>query len=243
VRNRFWFAGIILFLLGWQIAAMLLGTLMLPVPIEVLKKLWLLAGSGQLLADIGWTLLRVVLGVGIGFVLGLALGVMLVHSRPLFVLVDPLVQLLRPVSPFALTPLVILLFGLGNAPAIVTILAGILLPATVIVFEALRKIDPDLLDIARIFGVSGWQRVREVELPLIRPQLLAAARVLFGVGWILAVGAEMLAANSGLGYQLMNARYLLDFPRLYAMILVVGVIGYLADFALRRVEALGSRQG
>ena len=66
-------------------------------------------------------------------------------------------------------------------------------------------------------------------------------RVLFGVGWVLAIGAEMLAANSGLGFRLMNARYLLDFPALYGLILIIGVIGYGLDLGLRRLERLTAR--
>jgi len=162
-------------------------------------------------------------------------GVLLAHSKALFALLDPLVQLLRPVSPFAWTPLVILLFGLGNAPAIITILAGVFLPAIVIILDAIRAINPDMRDIARIFGASGWTLVREVELPLITGQLLSALRVLFGVGWVLAIGAEMLAANSGLGYRLMNARYLIDFPQLYAVILVIGLAGLALDRLLLRL--------
>jgi NitT/TauT family transport system permease protein len=241
VKNRLGLTGIVLFLLVWQVAAWRLGSLLLPPPLTVLKTLWGMLRTGHLAADVGWTLLRVVAGVGLGCGCGLGLGFGLAHSRVLRGLLDPLVQFLRPVSPFALTPLVILLFGLGHAPAIATILAGVLLPATVIVYEAIQGIEPDLLDIARIFGVAGWPRVREVELPLIRGQLLSALRVLFGVGWILAVGAEMLAANSGLGFQLMNARYLLDFPRLYALILVVGAVGWVLDQGLRQVE--GRRGG
>jgi ABC-type nitrate/sulfonate/bicarbonate transport system permease component len=225
--------SIVLGLLLWQVLAWLVASPVLPAPAEVFQKLGRLAVSGRLFADLGWTLLRVGLGTGAGCVLGLALGVLLSHSRIAFVLLDPLVQLARPVSPFAWTPLVILVFGLGNAPAIVTILAGVLLPAVVIVFDAIRHIDQEMRDIARIFGASGWTLIRRVELPLVAPQLLSALRVLFGVGWVLAIGAEMLAAGSGLGFRLMNARYLIDFPQLYAMIIVIGLAGFGLDRLLQ----------
>jgi ABC-type nitrate/sulfonate/bicarbonate transport system permease component len=234
VKSRYWFVGIALLVLVWQILSLLLASLLMPGPVLVFKRLLALLVAGRLLGDIGWTLLRVMVGTGVGCLLGLVLGVLLAQSRTAFNLLDPVFQLLRPVSPFAWTPLVILIFGLGNAPAVFTITIGVFFPAIVIVYEALRNIDPDLRDIARIFGVSGWTLVRQVELPLIAPALGAALRVLFGVGWILAVGAEMLAANSGLGFRLMNARYLLDFAGLYALIIVIGIVGYLFDLALRQ---------
>jgi NitT/TauT family transport system permease protein len=231
------FAAIALALLLWQLLSLAFASAVLPGPLLVFRKLTELAVSGRLFADLGWTLLRVALGTGAGYALGLLLGVLLAHSRVLFTLLDPLVQLLRPVSPFAWTPLVILLFGLGNVPAIVTILVGVFLPAAVIILDAIRSINPEMRDIARIFGASGWTLVRQVELPLIAGQLLSALRVLFGVGWILAIGAEMLAANSGLGFRLMNARYLIDFPQLYAVILVIGLAGFGLDHLLLRLAA------
>lgn len=236
MRNRFWFVGVLLAVLAWQILARAISSLLLPGPLVVFIRAFHLLTAGRLLADIGATLLRVIIGSSTGYLLGIALAVGLAHSRPVLVLLDPIIQVLRPISPFAWTPLVILLFGLGNVPAVLTILAGVLFPAIVIAYEALRKIDPDLNDIARSFGVAGWTRIRQVELPLIAPALLTAVRVLFGVGWILAVGAEMLAANSGLGFRLMNARYLLDFTELYALLLIIGIVGYLLDLGLRRLE-------
>lgn len=226
--------SLVLGLLLWQFLSLAISSHVLPGPVLVARKLGQLLVSGALLADLGWTLLRVALGTAAGCALGLLLGVLLAHSRRLFALMDPLVQLLRPVSPFAWTPLVILLFGLGNAPAIITILAGVLFPAIVIVCDAIQGINQEMRDIARIFGAHGWTLVRQVELPLIAGQLLSALRVLFGVGWVLAIGAEMLAANSGLGFRLMNARYLIDFPQLYAVILVIGLAGFGLDRLLLR---------
>jgi len=235
MNNRYWWVGIALALLLWQLLSLAFASAVLPAPLLVFRKLVSLAVSGRLFADLGWTLLRVALGTGAGYALGLVLGVLLAHSKVLFALLDPLVQLLRPVSPFAWTPLVILLFGLGNVPAIVTILVGVFLPAVVIILDAIRSINPDMRDIARIFGASGWTLVRQVELPLIAGQLLSALRVLFGVGWVLAIGAEMLAANSGLGFRLMNARYLIDFPQLYAVIVIIGLAGFGLDRFLLRL--------
>lgn len=222
-------------LLLWTVLARRLDSLLLPEPLAVLKQLLILIRTGGLLADIGWTLLRVALGVAAGFIAGLALGTLLARSAWAYHFLDPLLQFLRPISPFAWTPLVILLFGLGNPPAVITIFIGVVFPALVIVHDALKTIDRDLLDIASVFGARGWLRLCSVDLPLIFPALLSALRVLFGVGWIMAIGAEMLAANSGLGFRLMNARYLLDFVSLYALILVIGIIGWGLDYTLRRL--------
>ncbi|MEO0108763.1 MAG: ABC transporter permease [candidate division WOR-3 bacterium] len=233
MRRPLGLAGLAGVILLWQFVSSILASLLLPGPFTVAVRATALMFREDLLLDLGVTLIRVSVSVGLGFTVGVLLGVLCAHLHILHRLLDPLVQLLRPISPFAWTPLVILIFGLGNQPVVFTILVGVLPPALVIAFEAVRAINPDLRDIARIFGVSGWTLVSTVELPLIRPELLAAARVLFGVGWILATGAEMLAANSGLGYRLMNARYLLDFPGLYALILVVGVTGLSLDRVLR----------
>lgn len=235
-RRLIGLAGLFGALLLWTGLARIASSLLLPGPFEVGLRLVRLFASERLGIDLLWTLLRVVIGTGAGALTGFAIGLLLSHSRLLERLVDPTLQVLRPVSPFAWTPLVILFCGLGNLPALVTIGIGIVFPAAVSAVEAVRSIPVELRDITRVFGAAGWTRLRLVELPLIRTELAAALRVLFGVGWILATGAEMLAANSGLGYRLMNARYLLDFPALYALILTIGLTGFLLDRLLQLVR-------
>ncbi len=189
----------------------------------------------MIFADIVISLIRVFAGVVLGSVFGLIVGFIWVGIKPISSLFDPWLQLIRPISPFAFLPLLILILGLGNWPVIFIIFLGTLLPMIIIIRDALRNIDKDYLDTAAIFGATGSKRAYYVELPLILPIFLSSLRVFFGVGFILVVGGEMLSTNSGLGFRLMSARYLLDFSELYATIIIIGIIGYSLDMIIRKL--------
>ena len=213
--------------------------MILPSPLLVFAKIQWLVSKKTIFTDIGTSLLRVISGVMIGSLFGLIGGFLLESaSGGLQAVFDPWIQLIRPISPFAFLPLLILILGLGNLPVIFIIFLGVFLPMTIIIRDTLRNINKDYLDTAALFGATGIKKAYYVELPLILPVFFSSLRVFLGVGFILVIGGEMLSTNSGLGFRLMSARYLLDFPELYATILIIGITGYCFDIVLRNLIRL-----
>lgn len=234
-NNYLTLIGIIIGIGLWFFISLIFKSLILPSPFTVLLRLKELFSQRTFFLDIVSSLIRVTLGFLLGSGLGIIFGFILAASPPLSSLFDLWIQILRPVSPFAYLPLFILILGLGTYPVIFIIFLGTFLPMTIIIIDALKNINRDYLDTARTFGATGLKKAVYVEFPLILPIFFSSLRVFTGVGWILVIGAEMLSTNSGLGFRLMSARYLLDFPELYATIIVIGIIGYLFDALLKNL--------
>lgn len=238
-NNYLTLIGIIGGLIIWYCISLIVKSVILPSPLIVSAKIHSLVSQRTIFTDIGTSLTRVFSGVMIGSLFGLIGGFLLEAGRGLPQAVfDPWIQLIRPISPFAFLPLLILILGLGNLPVIVIIFIGIFLPMMIIIRDTLRNIDKDYLDTAALFGATGIKKAYYVELPLILPVFFSSLRVFFGVGFILVIGGEMLSTNSGLGFRLMSARYLLDFPELYATILIIGITGYCFDIIIRELIRL-----
>ena len=227
--------GIIGGLLIWFGLSIFIRSAILPSPFVVVAKIISLVSQKIIFADIITSLISVFAGVMLGALFGLIGGYLLANYRTIFSLFDPWIQFLRPISPFAFLPLLILILGLGSIPVIFIIFLGTFLPMSIIIRDAISNIDKEYLDTAALFGATGVKRAYYVELPLILPIFLSSLRVFFGVGFILVIGGEMLSTNSGLGFRLMAARYLLDFPELYATIIIIGIIGYSLDLIIRNL--------
>jgi taurine transport system permease protein len=221
-------------ILIWCGLSLVIKSVILPSPLIVFSKTKELVSQKTIFLDTGVSLIRVLVGVFTSSLFGLLSGYLLATIRPIHSLLDPWIQLIRPISPFAFLPLLILILGLGNFPVIFIIFLGTFLPMTIIIRDAVKNIGKDYLDTAAIFGATGIKRAYYVELPLILPVFFSSLRVFLGVGFILVIGAEMLSTNSGLGFRLMSARYLLDFPELYAVIIIIGIVGYCFDIIIRK---------
>jgi NitT/TauT family transport system permease protein len=150
---------------------------------------------------------------------------------------NPLVQILRPISPIAWIPIAIVLFGIGEgAPIFLIALAG-LLPIASSVAAMTETVPPMFLQAARNFGLSEPAIVRRVLFPAILPQLLATLRTTLGICWIVVVAAEMIAVDSGLGYLIIDSRNAgKRYDLVVAGMVLVGAIGLLLDAAFRLLE-------
>jgi NitT/TauT family transport system permease protein len=155
--------------------------------------------------------------------------------------INPILQVLRPISPLAWIPIAILWFGVGDVSAISLIFLAALLPLTVATMNAVLGIDPVHLAAARNFGLPLRMRFAEVLLPAILPQLIVAMRIALGVAWLVVVAAEMIAVNSGLGFLIVDARNAGDrYDLVIAGMVLIGLIGVALDLLMRRLERLDS---
>jgi NitT/TauT family transport system permease protein len=194
---------------------------------------------GLLIKYVAASLFRVtwgyLLAVASAIPLGLALGWWRRGGRAL----NPLLQILRPISPLAWTPFAILWFGVGDPAAVFLIFLASFLALTVASMNAVHHIDATHLRTGRNFGLSETQLVWRVVCPAVMPRLTVSLRLTLGIAWLVVVAAEMLAVRSGLGFLIVDAR---NAGNRYDLVLsgmtLIGVIGVVLDMAMRRLEKL-----
>ncbi|MEX0449676.1 ABC transporter permease [Spiribacter sp. 221] len=208
-------------------------------PSAALPAAWQLLVSGDLLdaaaaslQRIGWgMLIATLIAVPVGILVGLSAVLQRATSFPF--------QLLRMVSPLAWMPIAVMVFATWDGAIIFLIVMAAVWPVLFSTAFAVQRIDPLHARVARNLGASFAGRLRRLILPAIAPDVLAGLRLALGVAWVVLVPAEYLGVTSGLGYAINDARDILAYDRLAALVLWIGIIGYLLDslvvFFMRRV--------
>ncbi|GLY71122.1 ABC transporter permease [Amycolatopsis taiwanensis] len=192
-----------------------------------------LAAQGVLAEDVLTSLFRLLAGLLIAAVLGLVLGIAVGSIPELDAATRPVFQFLRMVSPLSWAPVAIGLFGIGHRPVYFLVAAAAIWPIVLNTAQGVRSIDRGFLLVARSLGAGRTETLTSVALPAIRPHLLTGFRLALGIAWVVLVPAEMLGVTSGLGYEILNSRDQLAYDKVMAVILVIGVLGYLLDVLAR----------
>ncbi len=196
--------------------------------------LWLL--SGELLGDAYSSLSRVLGGFAIGAALALPIGLLMGANQTVYKLLDPLVQVLRPIPPIAYIPLAILWFGLGNPPAFFLISIGAFFPILMNTIAGVRHVDGIYLRAARNLGAGQMTMFRRVILPAATPYILTGARIGMGTAFIVVIVAEMIAVNNGLGYRILEAREYFWSDKIIAGMFTIGLLGLAIDSAMNALN-------
>ena len=232
-------ATTLLALLAWHLLVTVTRTDVFPLPAEVARGIGELLRKGLLWSYVGDSLRRVALGYLAASALGIALGVPLGRSPALDRLVDPLIQMLRPISPLAWMPLAVIWFGVTDLAPIFLIFLAAFFPVVVATANAVRTIPPVFFRAAENFALPRGALLRRVLLPAIVPRVLTGLRVALGIAWMVVVAAEMLGVDSGLGYLILDSRNAgKRYDLVVAGMLMIGTIGLLLDVAMRRLERL-----
>jgi NitT/TauT family transport system permease protein len=187
--------------------------------------------------DLAASLWRVGAGFVLAVMLGAPAGVWLGRHAGAQTALLPLVNFFRNLSPLAWIPFAILWFGIGDAPVIFLIFLASFFPVTLATLAAVASVPPVYYRVAEDYGFTRRERLWQVTLPAIAPQLMTALRVTIGVAWMVVVGAEMIAGRDGLGFAVWDARNGLRSDLLVANMIVIGVIGIALDWFLRRMAA------
>lgn len=221
----------------WHVGVKASGSDLFPTPMQVVGGLRELAEKGLLLKYIAASLFRVTWGftlaVLVGVPLGLFLGWFPLAARAL----NPIIQILRPISPIAWIPLAILWFGVSDAAPVFLIFLASVFPITVSAMAAVANIQPVYVRAARNFGLSRLQLFRRVIIPATLPQIITGLRIALGVAWLVVVAAEFIAVNSGLGYLIIDARNAgKRYDLVVAGMVLIGAIGLILDTIIRRLE-------
>jgi NitT/TauT family transport system permease protein len=233
-------AGLLALLLLWSVGVRLGGEpRLLPTPTETLRALAEIAWNGQLWKHVVASLFRVSWGYGLAVLVGVPLGLALGLRRRLEQAVAPLLELLRPISPLAWTPIAILWLGVGDLAAVAIIAVASVTPLALAIRGAVRGMLPTHLRAGANFGLGPVALGRRVVLPAIAPQVLGGLRLALGIAWLVVVAAEMLAVNSGLGFLIVDARNAGNrYDLVVAGMVMIGAVGLGLDAVLRRCERL-----
>ncbi len=225
----------------WQFAVIRHPGQLLPGPWAVAKGLVELARTGLLLKYVVASLFRVTWGFGLAVVTAIPLGMFIGWYSRAEMALNPIIQILRPISPLAWIPLAILWFGVGDLSSIFLIFLGSFFPLLVTAIDAVRSIPAVYVQSGRNFGLPTAQLFRRVLYPASIPRLIAGLRLTLGIAWLVVVAAEMIAVNSGLGFLIVDARNAGNrYDLVVAGMVAIGCIGLALDAGLRSLERFPS---
>src|SRR6266849_7411789 len=236
----------VLILAGWEIFSRS-GTLpaaLLPAPTTVLRSWadWVFAidgntqtYSGSWIFDTAASITRVMAGFGIATALGVSLGVAIGWSRRVETIIEPTLQVLRPIPPVSWIPLAIIWFGIANKPAIFLVFLGAFFPILLNTIHGVKNCDRNLIRAGAMVGGGNRELLRFIVLPAALPNIFAGLRIGIGSAWMLTVTAEMVAVKSGLGYVLWDSYYFLRYDLVLAAMISIGVLGFVSDLVLKQL--------
>lgn len=197
----------------------------LPTPVETVQSL--IANAGAVFSNALQTLFTTLIGFALAVVVGIVLGLIIGASRIVYDGVYPIMVSFNSIPKVAIVPLLVIWFGIGAVPAIITAFALSFFPVVVNVAAGLATIEPELQDVLRVLGATKMQILLKVGLPRAMPYLFASLKVAIGLAFIDSILAETIAAGSGIGYLMMVASSRFDVPLIFAGLLVIGFMGVL----------------
>ena len=231
--------GIAALIAAWSLAIRVGHSPILPGPWKVFLGLVDLARRGLLVKHVVASLFRVTWGYLSAVLLGIPVGLCLGWWRRGERAVNPLLQILRPISPLAWIPISILWFGVGDTGAVFIIFLASLLPITMTAMQAVGSVSKVHVQAGRNFGLSSTQILVRIVFPAVVPQLIVGMRLALGVAWLVVVAAEMIAVTSGLGFLIVDARNAGNrYDLVVAGMVLIGAIGLLLDVSMQRLQRL-----
>lgn len=225
----------------WYLSVQWSGTKIFPSPAEAGHGVAELVRKGLLFHYILDSLRRVAVGYGCAAILGIPIGLLLGWYQTWAFVVNPVIQMLRPISPIAWIPVSILWFGVGDLAAIYLIFLASFFPIVVASISGVRNVPSMYRRAGRNFGLSPTQLIARVVFPAALPQIILGLRIALGIAWLVVVAAEMIAVDSGLGYLVIDSRNSgKRYDLVVAAMFLIGLIGLALDTGFRRIEMFRS---
>ncbi|MET4901208.1 ABC transporter permease [Paenarthrobacter sp. CC6] len=220
----------------WALASAT-GAVVIPGPRAVLDKAVELVSTGVLPSDLGASLARVLTGFVLGTILAIPVGFLMGWYPLIRAAAEPYVQFFRTVPPLAIIPLAIVIMGIDETPKIFVIFLASFLSCVVATFQGVVTVDKTLINAARVLGASSFVVFRRVVVPASSPFILVGMRIGLGASWATVVAAELIAAQSGLGFRMQQAQLYYDLPTIFVQLICIGTLGLIMDRALLLLEA------
>ncbi|RWN99223.1 ABC transporter permease [Mesorhizobium sp.] len=222
------------FLAIWQVSSSAgwVNAAVLPPVDTIVSALWNGLAGGTLLGDIAISLQRAGLAFAAAGAVAIPLGLFMGQVRAVETALDPILQVFRQTSALALYPVFILLLGLGEASKVFVIFWATLFPLLLNTISGVKQVDPKLLEMARVYGATRVTAFRRVVLPGAVPSIFVGLRLSATTALLLLIASEMIGANKGIGFQVMNAQYNFQIPLMFAAIVILAGLGLIANQAL-----------
>jgi NitT/TauT family transport system permease protein len=210
--------------------------LFLPSPLGVLREFADMVGSGALLVHLGASLRRLLLGFGLGAAAGISVGVTVGVFSLAEAVGQPIIAATFPIPKIALLPLLVLWLGIGEASKVAVLALGVFFPMAINTHAGVRQADPFLVRAAVSFGAGRWSVIRKVVVPSALPMVFAGLKLGAGTALLLLVAAEMIGAESGIGFLVLQAGNLMETTKLMVGIVVLSLLGVLSHWLLAALE-------
>lgn len=232
--------GLAVPLVGWTILTLLgsVNHVFLPGPVEVLQRVGTWFSDDHLLDDILISTFRVTAGWALSALIALPLGLLIGNFRVVQALLEPLTDFVRYMPAVAFIPLVMLWVGIDETAKVAIIFIGTFFQMVLMVAEDVRRVPMAQIEAAQTMGATRCEVIEKVIVPSAKPALLDTLRITMGWAWTYLVVAELVAANSGLGYAIIKAQRFLQTDKIFAGIILIGTIGLAMDQAFRFVHRL-----
>jgi NitT/TauT family transport system permease protein len=230
--------GVVSFLCGiglWWLAV-LAGLSALPSPAEVLTRFVELIANGQLFGDMAASLQRVLIGFALGSALAVPVGFLMGWYKTARNLIDPWIQFFRVIPPLAIIPLAIVTLGIDEKPKIFVIFLAAFLSSVVATYQGVISVDRTYINAARVLGASDSVIFSRVVIPASTPFILVGFRIGLGSAWATVVAAELIAAQSGLGFRMQQAQLYYDLPTIFVSLISIGILGLAMDRIVVRAD-------
>jgi ABC-type nitrate/sulfonate/bicarbonate transport system permease component len=232
------FLLIALLLAAWEIASAtgFVDPVSLPRVSTILSAWWSALSGGAIIAAVLPTLWRILAGFALASLVGIPLGLLMGTIPLVYRLLEPLTEFIRPIPSAAYIPVAILFLGIGDEMKIFVVFLASLFPILLNSYAGVRGIDPVLIDTAHTFRTSRATTLRQIVLPASLPSILTGMRISVGLSLIVAVVAEMISGNSGIGYFILNNQRIFRVPEMFAGIFTLGLLGFMINLAFLRIE-------
>lgn len=243
-----WFSYAVLPLLifvSWVIACVsgAIPTILLPTPQSVLEAFWLAVKDGSLVHNILASALRSLSGFFLAAFFGVSLGLLFAYNKTAHRMGYVAVEAIRVTPPLALIPLLILWLGIDEAPKIAIVFLSSFFPIYMNSLTAVKTIDPKLIEVGKLMNFSRWEEFRLLTLPASLPGILTGLRLGFGYSWRALVGAELIAASSGLGFLISESAEFAKTETVFVGIFTIVILGILADNLLSFLVKRATKHG
>jgi NitT/TauT family transport system permease protein len=227
-------AGLVIF--NWTIVTPgMIKWILLPPPTDVLMSAISMILDGSLLVRAGWSLLRVLLGFLVAALVAIPLGVAMGWSRTITYIVNPVVEILRPIPPIAWIGLALLWFGIGLNSAVFLVFIGAVFPILLNTIDGVRNVEKRLIEVAYTFGATDREVLMKVVVPAALPTIYTGLRVGMGIGWMCVVAAEMIAARYGLGELILDSSNLMQTDKVMVGMITIGLLGLTINYIFQIV--------
>jgi ABC-type nitrate/sulfonate/bicarbonate transport system permease component len=232
------FALIIVLILLWEGLSQFefVNPIFLPPFSKIITVLLNLIFNGDFLKNIGYTVLRCFCGYFLAVLIAVPVGILMGRSKFIYNLLEPLVEMLRPMPSAAIIPVAILFLGIYTKMKLAVIMYGSLWPILIDTLHGVRGIDPILIDTGRTFNLNRKQFLTKIVVPAASPNIVTGMRVSLAIALILTITVEMIAGSDGLGFYIIDCERSFHFPEMYSGIFVLGLLGYLINYIFLTIE-------